>query len=154
MNHRLQALNDRVEAVCIELLSVAESYFGGEVVGSAYGKSIARIPEGPASRNQKRIATQLAILNNIFQVMLDIGDVGQSQCECAAAAIIHGNVTGANKLTVPKTPAELFRRDVLRGLFNAVRVRMPDKTMQSMRLGVLWFKSPDDLPMRNPEIPE
>lgn len=155
MNHRHEALKERLDAAMAELLSIAEGYFGGEVVGSAYGKRIAKIPDGPASRNQKRIAMQLAIVNNIFQVMADISAAGQDQCCYALEGILLGTFETATKhLTAPRSPAELFRRDVLRGLFNSIRARMPDKTNQSLRLGVLWFKSPDDPVMRNPEIPE
>lgn len=148
MTTKEQAYADRIEMLCVELLSIAEHYFGDDVIGTGMQNKFS------GNRNVKRIAVQIAILNNTFQALSDIAGIGLQQCEAGAASIAEGGIAAPMALSMPKTEAESFRRSILRGLFNAIRVRMPNKTMQSLRLGTLWFRSKDDPPrIDTPEIP-
>lgn len=143
-----KAYADRIDAFCIELLSISEHYFGREVSGSFLHKNM------PSNNNVRRLATQFGVLNNLLASLAEVGQAGQVAVSRGYEALTRGEIADPIPLSKPRSPSEFFRRDFLRGLFNAVRVRNESGKMVSFQLGGLWFRSDDDPPRLDMRIPE
>lgn len=154
MTHKDRAYIERLDKLCAELVAIADHYYGKEVVGSQYAK---RFSAGKGnSKNRKGLAIQFGILAHLLSAMGEISPVGLDQLAAGVGAMMkEGKLCQPMKLTVPRSPSEFFRRDLLRGLFNAIAVRdEATGSMQSFGLGSLWFKADDDAPRLDMELPE
>lgn len=140
----IHEVNDQLDKAAEALYTAAWSCISAVELDN---QSAFRIRKTYEAVGAQSIAKELYVLHMLFDILKQIADPAMEQIRNGLEAMKKQELAQPVKLALPLSRYEYFRRQLLKSLFDAVKVLGTDGERHDLNLGYIWFASPDDAPI-------